>query len=297
MNISKCRRALAPYGFIAPFVVTFAVFLAYPLIQSVLLALHQTSGPQHSRFVGLSNFKYLLSDPLFKRAMINTCIFAAGSLFIQLPCSLGLAMLLNRKDIRGRAFWRLILFSPSLVGLVFVAMIFALIFQKNTGLLNVWLHQITAGGFDLEFAWLETYIMPALILAALWMYAGFNMVYFLAALQNVDRGLIEAAMVDGAGPFKQFWHITLPAIRPIGTFIALLSLIGSFQLFELPWILLNGSGGPNNRGLTVVMYLYQKGFQQGDLGYASAIGWAMALVLLGFALIQRQIARHEEKLS
>jgi ABC-type sugar transport system permease subunit len=113
------------------------------------------------------------------------------------------------------------------------------------------------------------------------------MVYFLAALQNVDGELVEAAMVDGAGWWYRFRHITLPAIRPVGTFVVLLSIIGSFQLFELPYILLSGPG-PDNQGLTVVMYLFQVGFQQGDLGYASAIGWMLA-VLLGLFAVGRQV--------
>jgi ABC-type sugar transport system permease subunit len=119
----------------------------------------------------------------------------------------------------------------------------------------------------------------------------------LAALQNVSKDLSEAAMVDGAGPLARFWNVTLPAIRPVASFVVLLSLIGSFQLFELPWVLLNNSAGPNDQGLTVVMYLYQQGFGSvnTDLGYASAIGWALALLLLAFAMLQHQVARASEE--
>ena len=200
-------------------------------------------------------------------------------------------MLLNRPDIKGRAIFRLIFFSPSLVGLVFVAAIFSLIFEKRTGLLNVALHQLI--GFNLDFPWLQEHVMAAMVIAALWIYVGFNMVYFLAALQNVNPELVEAAMVDGAGWWRRFWHITVPAIRPVAAFVVLLSIIGSFQLFELPFILLNGPG-PDNQGLTVVMYLFQVGFQQGDLGYASAIGWMLAVLLGLFAVGQQLIARREE---
>ncbi len=136
--------------------------------------------------------------------------------------------------------------------------------------------------------------MPAIIIASLWMYIGFNMIYFLAALQAVSQELIEAATVDGANAWQRFQHITLPAIRPVGSFVLLLSLIGSFQLFELPYLLLNQSGGPNNQGLTIVMYLYQTGFETGDLGYASAIGWSLAILLGGFAVVQRRITKASE---
>ncbi len=281
----------APYLFIAPFAVAFCVFTAYPLFESIVMAFLQTSGPKRSEYVGLSNFSWMWEDPDFHKAVRNTVIFACGSIFIQLPCSLGLALLLNRPDIKGRAFWRMIFFAPSLVGLAFVAILAGLVFEKNTGLLNVALHQVI--WFDPEFPWLQEYVMPALIISAFWMYVGFNMVYFLAALQNVNTDLLEAAQVDGAGPLHRFRHVTIPAIRPVATFVILLSLIGSFQLFELPYLLLNNSGGPDNQGLTIVMYLYQKGFDWGDLGYASAVGWVLALLLSVFAIIQRILSKTE----
>ena len=274
----------APYLFLSPFLLLFMAFTAYPLLRSMTLSLQQTFGPRATQFVGMDNFRFLFADPRFWKALKNTAVFTAGSIFIQLPCSLGLAMLLNKPGIRGRAFFRLIFFSPSLVGLVFVAMIFSIIFEKRTGLLNVALHH--AFGFNVDFPWLQEYVMSALILASLWMYVGFNMVYFLAALQNVSKDLLEAAEIDGAGFFSRFINITLPAISPVGSFVVLLSLVGGFQLFELPYILLNGSG-PNSQGLTVVMYLFQTGFETGDLGYASAIGWVLALLLILFAICQR----------
>ncbi len=289
MNAVPPRSRWAPYAFCAPFFAIFLLFGVYPIIQSAVLATQQTYGPKASRFVGLANFKDLLADPLFWRALWNTTVFAAGSIFIQLPCSLGLALLLNQPKLRGRAFFRLIFFAPSLVGLVFVAVIFSLIFEKRTGLLNVLLHG--AFGCDPEFPWLESYVMPALIIAALWMYAGFNMVYFLAALQAVERDLVEAAVVDGANAWQRFVHVTLPAIRPVGAFVVLLSLVGSFQLFELPYLLLNATGGPDNQGLTLVMYLYQMGFETGDLGYASTIGWVIAVLLGTFAAVQWRLSR------
>jgi len=135
--------------------------------------------------------------------------------------------------------------------------------------------------------------MPAMILAGLWMWTGYNMVYFLAALQNVDQDLLDSAHVDGAGPVARFYHIVLPAIRPIAGFIVLISLIGSFQLFELPFLLFNGQSGPEHKALTVVMHLYQTGFEIGDLGYASAIGWVLALILMALAILQRKLSKAE----
>ena len=281
-----------PWLFLAPFILTIAVFLAWPLLQSVLLSMQQTYGPKTSRWVGFDNFTFLLTDPLFWKALRNTVLFACGSVFLQLPLSLGLALLLNRPGLKGRAFFRLIFFAPSLVGLVFVGLMFALMFEKRTGIINVTLHALFAS-FNPEFPWLQEYVMPALILAALWLYVGFNMIYFLAALQNVPAELLEAAALDGAGPWDRFRHVIVPEIMPVVSFVVLLSLLGSFQLFELPFILLNGPG-PDNRGLTIVMYLYQTGFVTGDLGYASAIGWMLALMLGTFALCQRLWMKKEE---
>ncbi|MFO0838127.1 MAG: sugar ABC transporter permease [Phycisphaerae bacterium] len=275
---SGSSRGAAPWLLLGPFLLIFALFAAYPLLRAVVLAFQQTFGPGTARYVGLDNFRRLTQDPLFWKALGNTCVYTAGSVFIQLPLALGLALLLNREGIRGRGLLRTIFFAPSLVGVVFVAMMFSVIFEKRTGLLNQLLH--AAIGWDLEFAWLETYVMAALIVASLWLYVGFNMVYFLAALQNVPPQLIEAAQIDGAGAWRRFLHVTLPSIRPVAAFVVLLSIIGSFQLFELPFVLLNSAGGPDNRGLTIVMYLYQTGFQTGDLGYASAIAWVLAAVLV-----------------
>lgn len=283
-----------PWVFLAPFLISFAVFLVWPLLQSVMLAFQQTFGPKTTTWVGLDNFLFLFRDPLFWKAVRNTALFALGSVCIQLPLSLGLAMLLNRPGLRGRAFFRLVFFAPSLVGLVFVGLLFSLMFAPRTGLVNTTLHNLFPA-FNPEFPWLEIYIMPALILAALWLYVGFNMVYFLAALQNVPEELIEASSLDGAGPWHRFRHIVLPEILPVATFVVLMSLLGSLQLFELPFVLLNSGAGPDNRGLTIVMYLYNTGFVTGDLGYASAIGWVLALLMGAFALGQRWFNKHQEE--
>lgn len=301
----------AAYLFLSPFLLVFLVFTVYPLVLSAVLAMQQTHGPGFARFVGLDNFVSLAGDPLFHKAVLNTVIYTLGSLFIQLPLALGLAMLLNQPGLKGRGFYRLIFFSPQLMGLVFVAMLSALIFEKRSGLLNqalhgalgAWLPPDHAFGWMnalkdvtwLDFPWLQTFVMPMLILISLWMFVGYNMIYFLAALQNIDRSLVEACAVDGAGPARRFWHVTIPSIRPVASFVVLLSLIGSLQLFELPYILLDYTGGPQNRGLTIVMYLYQNGFETGDLGYASAIGWVLALMLVALALGQVFLMRREER--
>ncbi len=290
--IARQYPAWMPYFFLLPFLGIFLIFIAYPMVLSATMAFQQNAGPGVSEPVGFKNFTWMVQDPAFWTAVKNTTLFAAASVFIQLPAALGLALLLNSDKIRGRGLWRMIFFAPVLVGLPFVAVLAGLIFEKNTGLLNITLHALL--GLDIEFPWLQEFVMPALIVAAFWMYVGFNMIYFLAALQNVNKDLLEAAQVDGANAWQRFCNVTVPAIKPVAAFVILLSLIGSFQLFELPYLMLNESAGPENRGLTLVMYLYQQGFDRGDLGYASAVGWVLAVVLFGFAVVQSIISRKSE---
>jgi ABC-type sugar transport system permease subunit len=295
-NSIRPHPAWAPWFFLAPFLLVFGCFVAWPLTRSLVLAFEQTYGPGTTVFVGTKNFHFLLHDPQFWKALRNTLVFTAGSLFVQIPLSLGLALLLNRPSLRGRSIFRLIFFAPSLVGLAFAALLVAQAFDKRTGLVNLALHALFPS-WNPDYAWLEQHIMPTLILSALWLYAGFNMVYFLAALQNVSPELLEAASIDGANRWQRFWHVTLPEIRPVTGLVVLLSITGSFQLFELPFIIFNPTGnpaGPNESALTVVMYLYQTGFLVGDLGYASAIGWMIAILLMTAAVCQRWLARKDE---
>lgn len=293
-HMGKQNRVMTAWILLAPFLVLFAVFMVYPLLQSAFLAAHQTFGPGTQEFVGTRNFSLLIKDPLFWRSIRNTVLYALGSLLIQLPMAFALALALNSPKLRRRAIYRLLFFSPQLMGLVFVSILGALAFEKRAGLINQTLAWITSNPAMLDIAWLQEYVLETLILISLWMYVGFNMIYFLAALQNVDQSLIEAAEIDGASPWGKLVHVIMPSIRPVATFVILLSMIGSLQLFELPFILLDGNGGPNNQGLTVVMYLYQSGFELGDLGYASAIGWALALMLIGLALVQIRMMGQEE---
>jgi ABC-type sugar transport system permease subunit len=222
--------------------------------------------------------------------VINTVIYTLCSVFLQLPLALGLAILLNQKWLKGHSFLRLAFYSPNLMGTVYVGILFQQLFTVHYGLVNRVLASIIPG-FSPDTKWLGDphYVMPALVLTSLWLYVGYNMIYFLAGLQSVDKELYEAAEVDGANAWQRFWAVTVPSIKPIITFVLVTSTIGSFQLFDLPYIMLSNSGGPNNAGLTMVMYLYQQGFTIGDLGYASAVGWTLALGVLVISLVQMRL--------
>jgi len=296
------QHRLAPYMFVSPFVVLFCAFMLYPLGRSIVLSLHKTSGPTRIRFVGIENYTYLLGDPLFWVAVGNTILFTVCYLALQIPLSLGLAMLLNNPRVRMRNFFRFAFFSSHLVGGVFVAMIFRMLLTERHGLIN----RMIGAAFPFigsEINWLAKppLVMPAIVLTSLWLSLGYGMIYFLAALQSVDRELYEAAEVDGAGKWSQFWNVTLPGIRPVLLFMLLVGTIGALQLFELPYVLeseINEGMGPNNASLTIVMYLYNLGFNVGDIGYASAVGWALVVLIAGVAFLQLKVtgaAREEER--
>jgi ABC-type sugar transport system permease subunit len=285
----RLRSRSVPYLFLLPYIAVNLVFFLLPLIYATVLAFYQTNGPARREFVGGSNFTFILKDPDFHRALWNTTIFAIFSIGLQLPLSLGLAMLLNAKNDRFKGVFRLAIFAPNLAGQVFVGILFSVLFTPRYGLFNRLLQELA--GWGLEQQWLgdPKLVMPAIIIAAMWMYVGFNMIYFLAALQNVDQNLVEAARIDGAGPASIFWNVTVPAIAPVATFVVVTSTIGSYQLFELPYNLLQNNGGgygPNNSGLTVVGYLYQNAFSNGDLGTGAAVGWVLTFIILFISLVQ-----------
>jgi ABC-type sugar transport system permease subunit len=284
----KRKQKLAPYVFVSPFLILFCIFGIYPIIKSVSLSLYATNGPEDMAYVGLGNYKALSGDPEFFTAVKNTVLYALASVFLQLPFALGLALLLTSKWLKGREWYRLAVFSPNLLGQVFVGVIFAQVFSAPYGLLNKFLNWASGGAIPTDTKWLSdpALVLPAIVLTSLWMYVGYNMIYFLAALQGVDKDLYEAATVDGANPWQQFSAVTVPAIKPVITFVLVTATIGSFQLYELPWTLLNSSAGPDNSGLFIITYLYQQGFNAGDLGFASAVGWTLAAGLLVISLIQ-----------
>jgi ABC-type sugar transport system permease subunit len=174
---------------------------------------------------------------------------------------------------------------------VFVAVIFSLLLAQRHGLVNRMIGAVFPWiGTEINWTSNPNYALPAIIIASLWLSLGYGMIYFLAALQSVDRELYEAADVDGAGRWSKFWHVTLPGIRPVMVFMILVGTIGGFQLFELPYVLFQGPG-PDNRGLTIVMYLFLNGFDVADIGYASAVGWVLVGMIFVVSLAQLRASR------
>ena len=273
----------APYVFVSPFFISYTVFMLYPLISSMWTSLHYQRTLDSSIFVGLYNYQVLLGDPQFWQALFNTFIFTMGVLFVQLPLALCMALIVNSKFLKGRNFFRLCFFSPTLVAGVFVAIIFRQIYNPDNGLANVIL------GMDIPWIEHKFLIMPSIILTSVWQSSGFNMLYFLAGLQGIRGELYEAADVDGASWLQSFLNVTLPGLRPITIFVVVISIINSLQLFDVPFVLLDGEG-PGGHGRTIVMYLYQK-FETSELGLACATGWTLAVLIFLVTMVQLHLMK------
>lgn len=279
----------APYLFIAPFFIFFGVFLGYPTLRSLQLSFYTERGADSSpTYVGLANYRTLLGDPNFAKGLFNTTYFALGSLLIIIPLALSLALLLRTKGLLLREFFRLSFFLPNAISGVVVAIVFRLVFDQEFGLLNNWL--LSPLGLP-KVAWLTdpNFIMPSIIILAVWQFTGLNALYFMTGLQQQDPSLHEAAHVDGAGPWQRFRFVTLPLLRPTMVFVITFAIIGSYQLFAQPVALVGDAGGTNRAGLTVTMYLYQTAFSNLDFGYGAAIGYAIAVIIVVLSVLQMWI--------
>jgi len=289
-RIWQSRQRRAPYVFLLPLTLVLCVFFLWPLARSLELSFYTTAGPRVGRFVGLGNYTFLiLHDRLFWLAVANTTAYTLAFLIVQIPASLGLAMLMNHRSVRFKSVLRFCFFSTYLVGQVFVAVVFFALLAPRRGLVNRALGVFVGSALNVDWLTRPSLALPATLLAGLWLSIGYGMVYFLAALQAVDGDLYEAALLDGASAWAAFWNVTLPGIRPALIFLLVVGTIGGFQLFELPYVLLQGPG-PSYRALTIVMYLYAAAFERGDLGYSAAIGWLLVLILMAVSAVQLKIS-------
>lgn len=277
------RRERWFYLLISPWLVGFVVFQGGPVVAALLLAFADWPLPQAPRWVGLRHFGTLLTDPLFARSLVNTAYYALGAVPLSLGLGLGLALLLHRERPGVRVF-RAIFFLPSVLSGVALTLLWGWVFNPRYGLANTLLGSLGIQGPD----WLqsEAWAMPTLILMSLWG-VGISMVVYLAALSGLPRDLYEAARLDGAGPARRFRHITWPLLAPATFFLAVVNLIGTFQLFTPTYLLTQG--GPNHATLTLPLYLYQNAFSYGRLGYASALASVLFLAIVLLTLIQFRV--------
>lgn len=282
----------APYVFISPFLVLFAVFGLFPLMFSLYLAFQSwepTNGLGAMQFVGFDNFLFALSDDWFWKSLRNTGWLAVASGVPQHLVAIPLAVFIHTSFKRSRNWVIGAYFLPYITSTVAIAIMFSSLFSTDYGLLNLGLQALAK--VPVLGAWLPTEtidwignasnIKPAVATIVFWRYVGFNVVLYLAALQTIPADLYEAATMDGAGKLQQFFFITLPSLRPMIFFGVTLSVIGGLQLFEEPFILTpNGRGGSDQAGMTTAMYLYRMAFDFNDFGAASAMSWLLFVVVV-----------------
>ena len=275
------RNRLVPYTFLFPYLAIFLLFWAWPILYSVYLSFLDTRGFPWALEPGV-NWGRILNDPFFMQAFRNTLVLLVVQVPVMLVLATGLAVGLNSPLLKLRGFYRFAFFAPVVVGSVAYSAVFRLLFNTQNGAVNAALSGLGLPRVD----WLNAPV-PAFILIVLtltWRWTGYNAIIILAGLQNIPLELYEAARIDGATPWQQFWGITLPLLRPILLFALVLSVIGTLQLFTEPFLIT--AGGPGNATLTLGVYLYQQGFRSFNFGYASAIGYAIALLAVLFSAVQ-----------
>lgn len=278
-NVLYSQR-LAPYFFIAPFVITLLVFWAVPLVRTFVMSTQEVVFGQSS-FVGAENYERLWNDRVFWQALYNSVRYMVLTLVLLIPIPLVLAAIVNSKIGSGRLknLFKASVFVPGLTSVVVAGIIFRLMFaETGTGLVN---QAISLFGAD-PVRWLRTDVggLIALLALAMWRYTGVNILYFLSGMQSIPDVLYEAASIDGAGKFRKFFSITLPNLKPTLVYVTTISIYGGLAMFLESFMLYAGNISPNNQGLTVVGYLYRMGIEQNDLGFASAVGVVLLLLIM-----------------
>jgi multiple sugar transport system permease protein len=271
----------APYVLISPFLILFFVFGLGPLLFSLFLAFQTwepTAGLQAMEYVGLGNFAFALEDEWFWKSLGNTGWLAVVSGVPQHLVAIPLAVFIHTsfKHLRDGVIGAY--FLPYITSTVAIAILFSSLFSTDYGLINVALGALF-GGEPIDWLGAPENIKPAIAIIVFWRYVGFNVVLYLAALQTIPKDLYEAATMDGAGRLQQFFHITLPSLKPMIFFGVTLSVIGGLQLFEEPFILTGGRGGSDQAGMTTAIYLYRMAFDFNDFGAASAMSWLLFVVV------------------
>ncbi len=294
--------------FVAPNVLGFLAFFAGPLIVSLFISFTEWDGLTDAEFVGFRHYSDLLTDALFLKALRNILVFGAVAIPLAVIPALLLAALLNSK-LPGMKFFRAVYFLPSIAGVVGVTLIWKQLFNSTVGYLNYmilrvteWFNSLFGSGIEApQPQWIsdESIALIAVIILFIWQQIGFNTVLFLAGMQGIDGSLYEAADIDGAGAWVKLRRITVPMLRPTTVFVVATTTILALQLFNEPFILQSPSppSGPGNSTLTPVVYLYQNAFQEFQIGYASAVAWALFILIFGITLLYFRRSGEEGVLS
>ena len=289
------QAAVAPRGwrkaglvilFLAPSAVPLLLFTVVPMVTSLWISLHSWNLLTPMRWVGVANYRSLVTDPSTRAALVHTLVYIAGYLPLVYAGGLGLAVALNRR-IRGRNLFRSIYFVPVVTSWVVVALAWQWLLNPANGLINHWLSLLGIRGPGWWSS--PTWAMPSVILASAWKDLGFVMVILLAGLQGVPKDLLEAAKVDGASAWKRFWKVTFPLLSPASYFVVVISLINGFQVFDQVYVMTGG--GPNNASQTLVLDIYNETFRYQMAGKASALSWLLFVLVLVVTLLQSRLQK------
>jgi multiple sugar transport system permease protein len=289
--LRQMRKQWSAYLFLAPTMILFAIFTVAAVIYAFYLSFHEWNILEPAKpFVGLDNYQRLLGDERFGGAIVNTLYYTAASVPLTMGIGLLIALLLNNQ-IRARGFFRTLFYLPVVTPLVIAAIIWKWVYNGDFGLLNYYLIQL--GIIDEPLLWLAdpNLAMPAVIITSVWKSVGFSMVVYLAGLQSIPEDFYDAAKVDGAVGWQRLKDITIPLLSSTTLFLAVVSVLGAFQVFTEIFIMTNG--GPLGRTTTIVYHIYQTAFKFFDMGYASAMAFGMFAMMFAFTLVQLRVMRGE----
>jgi len=283
------RRRLArlePYLWVLPAVLVYAIFKLVPLVSGLYMALLRWDGIEDPRYIGLRNFQKILNDDLTIQVLLNNVEYAIGTVIGKIVLSLFLAIMLNQA-LRGRTFYRTSLFMPVVMSFVVIGILWRWLFNSEFGLINTLLGSL---GLDvLTQDWLgDTNIaLRSLIIVDIWKWYGFHMVIFLAGLQSIPSELYEAAKIDGASVWQQFRYVTLPMLQPVMIVNVTLSLMGAFNVFDIPYVMTEG--GPANSTNVMALHIYLRGFKFYRFGFSAALSYVLLVIVTVVAAIQLRL--------
>jgi multiple sugar transport system permease protein len=281
------RRILLGLVFCAPWLIGLCVFMLYPLVAALYYSLCDYSVLLPAVFIGLDNYVELFQDRLFWKSLWNTTYYALGAVALGTLAALTLALLLNAR-VKGLSFYRTVFFLPSLMPIVAGSILWMFMYKGDGGIINTLLERAHISGP----AWLADprFAKLAIVLMSAWS-AGHAMVVYLAGLQEVPASLYEASIIDGANFWQRLVHITLPMISPVIYFNVIMGIIGGFQVFTQALIMTDATGSPEESTLFYVLQLYNVGFQDLRMGYASAMAWVLFLIILALTYAATQVSR------
>lgn len=284
------RRNLTPYLWVLPALLFYIVFKLLPMIVGLYLTLIQWDGIEPPKFVGLQNFQRILTDEVIPLALLNNVKYAVGTVIGKMILALFLALILNQA-LRGRGIYRTTLFMPVVMSFVVVGILWSWLYNGQFGLLNNLLHKLKLDFLILDWLGDTKVALWSLVVVDIWKWYGFHMVIFLAGLQTISQELYEAARIDGAARWQQFTKITLPLLQPVMLVNVTLSLMGAFNVFDIPYVMTEG--GPANSTLVMALHIYISGFKFYKFGYAAALSYVLLTLVTVMAAVQMRFMSRE----